>query len=162
MLDLINIEECPAHEKNKSKDLIDALGAVANLVESEDPIMLEEEGDWFPAWGGMHACFGNIFHEPDLTRMLKTSRARQDFVERPKRLVEDEDCLSCHYPSICHGGCPVRTYSARGTVMTKDPHCEVYKVVFARAETHARGVLRKRLAINPNPSATTPHRAISG
>ena len=55
MLDLINIEECPAHEKNKSKDLIDALGAVANLVESEDPIMLEEEGDRFPAWGSMHA-----------------------------------------------------------------------------------------------------------
>jgi len=32
--------------------------------------------------------FGNIFREPDLTRMLKTSQARRDFVERPKRLVE--------------------------------------------------------------------------
>jgi radical SAM protein with 4Fe4S-binding SPASM domain len=105
--------------------------------------------------------FGNIFHEPNLTRMLKTSRARRDFVERPKRLVEDEDCLSCRYLSICHGGCPVRTYSARGTMMTKDPYCEVYKVVFARAENHARGVLRKRLTINANPS-TTRHRAISG
>jgi radical SAM protein with 4Fe4S-binding SPASM domain len=90
--------------------------------------------------------FGNIFHEPDLTRMLKTSRARRDFVERPKRLVQDEDCLSCRYLSICHGGCPVRTYSARGTMMTKDPYCEVYKVIFARAETHARNVLRERLA----------------
>ena len=29
--------------------------AVGNLVESEDPIMLEEEGDRFPAWGSMHA-----------------------------------------------------------------------------------------------------------
>ena len=105
--------------------------------------------------------FGNIFHEPNLTRMLKTSRARRDFVERPKRLVEDEDCLSCRYLSICHGGCPVRTYSARGTMMTKDPYCEVYKAVFARAENHARGVLRKRLTINANPS-TTRHRAISG
>jgi radical SAM protein with 4Fe4S-binding SPASM domain len=105
--------------------------------------------------------FGNIFHEPDLTRMLKTSRARRDFVERPKRLIEDEDCLSCRYLSICHGGCPVRTYSARGTMMTKDPYCEVYKVVFARAETHARALLRKRLAINPNPSATIRHRTIS-
>jgi uncharacterized protein len=28
--------------------------------------------------------FGNVFQEPDLTRMLKTSRARRDFVERPK------------------------------------------------------------------------------
>jgi len=88
--------------------------------------------------------FGNIFREPDLTRMLKSSRARRDFVERPKRLVEDEDCLSCRYLSICHGGCPVRAYSALGTMMTKDPYCEVYKVVFARAESHARRILRTR------------------
>jgi uncharacterized protein len=106
--------------------------------------------------------FGNIFQEPDLTRMLKTSRARRDFVKRPKRLVEDEECLSCRYLSICHGGCPVRTYSARGTMMTKDPYCEVYKVVFARAETHARALLRKRLTADANSSATTRHRTISG
>jgi radical SAM protein with 4Fe4S-binding SPASM domain len=90
--------------------------------------------------------FGNIFREPDLTRMLKTSRARRDFVERPKRLVEDEDCLSCRYLSICHGGCPVRTYSALGTMMAKDPYCEVYKAVFARAEAHAGEILRARAA----------------
>jgi uncharacterized protein len=89
--------------------------------------------------------FGNIFHEPDLTRMLKTSRARRDFIKRPKHLVEDEDCLSCRYLSICHGGCPVRTYSACGTMMAKDPYCEVYKVVFARAESHAKEILRRRL-----------------
>ena len=68
-----------------------------------------------------------MFREADLTGMLKTSRARRDFVERPKRLVEDEDCLSCRYLSICHGGCPVRTYSALGTMMAKDPYCEVYR-----------------------------------
>ena len=88
--------------------------------------------------------FGNIFREPDLTRMLKTSRARQDFVQRPKRLVEDEDCLSCRYLSICHGGCPVRTYSALGTMMAKDPYCEVYKAVFARAEAYGLEILRSR------------------
>jgi uncharacterized protein len=90
--------------------------------------------------------FGNVFQEPDLTRMLKTSRARQDFVERPKRLVMEEDCLSCRYLSICHGGCPVRTYSALGTMMAKDPYCEVYKAVFACAEAHGREILRWRRA----------------
>ena len=90
--------------------------------------------------------FGNVFQEPDLTRMLKTSRARQDFVERPKRLVKDEDCLSCRYLSICHGGCPVRTYSALGTMMAKDPYCEVYKRVFACAEAHGRELLQWRRA----------------
>jgi uncharacterized protein len=89
--------------------------------------------------------FGNIFREPDLTRMLKTSPARQQFVERPKYLVEHEDCLSCRYLSICHGGCPVRTYSALGTMMAKDPYCEVYKAVFARAETHGRALAMRGL-----------------
>jgi uncharacterized protein len=99
--------------------------------------------------------FGNIFREPDLTRMLKTSPARQQFVERPKYLVEHEDCLSCRYLSICHGGCPVRTYSALGTMMAKDPYCEVYKAVFARAETHGRALAMRglhRKATNVYPS----------
>jgi uncharacterized protein len=90
--------------------------------------------------------FGNMFREPDLTRMLKTSRARRDFVERPKHLMEHEDCLACRYLSICHGGCPVRTYSAKGTLLAKDPYCEVYKVVFARAEAHGQEILRQRSA----------------
>ncbi|HEY5954643.1 MAG TPA: radical SAM protein [Terrimicrobiaceae bacterium] len=89
--------------------------------------------------------FGNIFREPDLTRMLRTSPARRQFVERPKYLVENEDCLSCRYLSICHGGCPVRTYSALGTMLAKDPYCEVYKAVFARAETHGRALARRSL-----------------
>lgn len=89
--------------------------------------------------------FGNIFREPDLTRMLRTSPARRQFVERPKHLVEHEDCLSCRYLSICHGGCPVRTYSALGTMLAKDPYCEVYKAVFARAETHGRALARRSL-----------------
>ena len=37
--------------------------------------------------------FGNVFREPDLTQMLRTSPARREFVERPKHLVEHEDCL---------------------------------------------------------------------
>jgi uncharacterized protein len=90
--------------------------------------------------------FGNIFREPDLTRLLRESPARRAFVERPKHLVEHEDCLSCRYLSICHGGCPVRTYSALGTMLAKDPYCEVYKAVFSRAETHSRQILRRQLA----------------
>ena len=89
--------------------------------------------------------FGNVFRDASLTEMLRTSPARQQFVERPKHLVEHEDCLQCRYLSICHGGCPVRTYSALGTMLAKDPYCEVYKAVFGRAETHGRALLRRRL-----------------
>ena len=87
--------------------------------------------------------FGNIFREPDLTRMLSESPARRQFVERPARLVEDEDCLACSYLSICHGGCPVRTHTALGTMNAKDPYCEVYKAVFARAEKFGKARRRR-------------------
>jgi radical SAM protein with 4Fe4S-binding SPASM domain len=93
--------------------------------------------------------FGNMFREPGLTKMLRESPARREFVERPKHLVEHEDCLSCRWLSICHGGCPVRTYSALGTMLAKDPYCEVYKTVFARAEHHARDILRRRVREAP-------------
>ena len=94
--------------------------------------------------------FGNIFREPDLTRMLRDSPARRQFVERPKHLVQHEDCLSCRYLSICHGGCPVRTYSALGTMMAKDPYCEVYKAVFGLAEKHGRAISRQRVLTATN------------
>ena len=90
--------------------------------------------------------FGNIFREPDLTRMLSDSPARKKFVERPGKLVEDEDCLSCRHLSICHGGCPVRTFAALGTINSKDPYCEVYKTIFDRAETVGRKRRRVRVA----------------
>jgi hypothetical protein len=60
MIDLIDVENCPSHEKGKSKDLIDSVvGAVANLVESEDSVMLGEPEDRFPVWGSMHAGGGD-------------------------------------------------------------------------------------------------------
>ncbi|HRX56169.1 MAG TPA: radical SAM protein [Verrucomicrobiales bacterium] len=90
--------------------------------------------------------FGNIFREPDLTRMLSESPARRQFVERPGKLVEDGDCLECRFLSICHGGCPVRTYSALGTMHAKDPYCEVYKVIFAKAESEGRNLRQRRTA----------------
>jgi radical SAM protein with 4Fe4S-binding SPASM domain len=106
--------------------------------------------------------FGNVFREQDLTQMLRTSPARREFVERPKHLVEHEDCLQCRFLSICHGGCPVRTYSALGTMLAKDPYCEVYKAVFGRAETHSRALLRRQLlkgakkpVANPGPARLT-------
>lgn len=86
--------------------------------------------------------FGNVFREKNLTDMLRTSPARREFVERPKHLVEHEDCLECRYLSICHGGCPVRTYSALGTMLAKDPYCEVYKAIFSRAEQKGKELLR--------------------
>ena len=35
--------------------------------------------------------------------------------------------------------------AALGTMMAKDPYCEVYKAVFGRAEAHARTISRRNL-----------------
>ena len=99
---------------------------------------------WVTSYPETH--FGNVFRDLDLTKMLRTSPARREFVERPKHLVEHEDCLECRFLSICHGGCPVRTYSALGTLLAKDPYCQVYKAVFSSAEKHSRALARHRLS----------------
>jgi hypothetical protein len=42
-----------------------------------------------------------------------------------------------------------------GTIVAKDPYCEVYKVVFARAEKHGQGILRRRLSGSGHGSTMT-------
>jgi sulfatase maturation enzyme AslB (radical SAM superfamily) len=98
--------------------------------------------------------FGNMFDDLSFTELLSRSPARQKFQARPERLVQIEgrnsnvgvskmpaatgagqgSCLGCDYLSICHGGCPVRTYSITGEFFIKDPYCQVYKTVFSAVE----------------------------
>ena len=66
--------------------------------------------------------FGNIYEAESLTRMLAESPARRKFVERPARVIPN-DCIDCDYLAMCHGGCPVRTYTFRGSMFEKDPYC---------------------------------------
>ena len=66
--------------------------------------------------------------------MLQTSEIRRQFQARPGSLIQEEDCLECYYLAICHGGCPVRAYSVSGTILRKDPYCDLYKEIFKRME----------------------------
>jgi radical SAM protein with 4Fe4S-binding SPASM domain len=81
--------------------------------------------------------FGNIFESTSFTELMETSRARQLFQLRPIEIIQNEDCADCDYLSICHGGCPVRTYSITGEFFVKDPYCEVYKAIFSSVEEAA-------------------------
>ncbi len=78
--------------------------------------------------------FGNIFEDVSFTELLQKSEARRRFQARPEALMEHETCLGCEYLSICHGGCPVRTYSITGDFFVKDPYCQVYKAIFSTME----------------------------
>jgi radical SAM protein with 4Fe4S-binding SPASM domain len=87
--------------------------------------------------------FGSILECDSLSELLNSSGARQRFVERPVKLMQG-DCIQCDYLTLCHGGCPVRTYSMHRTLFEKDPYCHLYKTLFRhlenRASQHLAGV----------------------
>lgn len=98
---------------------------------------------WVTSYPQHH--FGNLFTTSNLSRMLGDSPTRQAFLNRPAKLMEIEDCAACPHLAMCHGGCPVRTFAAKGTILAKDPYCEVYKVVFDKCRELAGDFTRRKL-----------------
>ncbi len=89
--------------------------------------------------------FGNIFEPNSLSELLKNSPARKQFVDRPLAII-DKDCIECDYLTMCHGGCPVRTYTMRHTLSEKDPYCHLYKSLFRHTEGVAARLAGERVS----------------
>jgi uncharacterized protein len=91
------------------------------------------------AWLGSYPDrnFGNLLECDDLGKLL-TSPARMKLAARTANLIRNSECLDCQYFSLCSGGCPVRTMSAKGSPDHPDPYCETYKKVFGFIEDHVR------------------------
>src|SRR5262249_39329375 len=88
--------------------------------------------------------FGNIFDNVSFTELVQKSPARRKFQARPEALMQTETCAGCDYLSVCHGGCPVRTYAITGQLFRKDPYCQVYKALFSTMEELAVKVAADR------------------
>ena len=80
--------------------------------------------------------FGNIFEFERFSELLDRSNARRNFQTRPITLMQ-RGCIECDYLSLCHGGCPVRTYTVGGSMFEKDPYCDLYKALFKHMEAAA-------------------------
>lgn len=80
--------------------------------------------------------FGNILKCQDLADIMN-GPIRKQFLERPTRLLEGEDCWDCEYLTLCHGGCPVHAYSTTGSLFTKAPNCQSNKTLFRLARNAA-------------------------
>ena len=93
--------------------------------------------------------FGNIYESQSLSELLMASEARQKFRARPALLMRNEDCAACEFLALCHGGCPVRTYTIRGDLFRKDPYCEFYKSLFEVTREKATLLAQRRSASNP-------------
>ena len=87
--------------------------------------------------------FGNIFEHESLAELLEKSPARQEFLARPAAIIE-QGCIECDYLSICHGGCPVRTYTKKQSLLEKDPYCFLYKALFRHTERAAAHLAERR------------------
>lgn len=85
--------------------------------------------------------FGNIIECDSLSKLLRDSPARRQFSERPVMLMQG-DCIDCDYLALCHGGCPVRTYSMGYHLFEKDPYCHLYKAMFGHMQRRATEVMR--------------------
>ena len=110
---------------------------------------------WVTSYPRHH--FGNLFESPDLSAMLRVSPARRAFLDRPTYLLQEEGCGLCPHLSLCHGGCPVRTFTAKGTILARDPYCEVYQALFGKCRELAGEVVRRRLALSrPNQASPEP------
>ena len=88
--------------------------------------------------------FGNIFDNVSFTELLQKSPVRRKFQARPEVLMQTETCVGCDYLSVCHGGCPVRTFAITGQFFRKDPYCQVYKALFSTMEELATQVAAVR------------------
>lgn len=104
---------------------------------------------WVTSYPEYH--YGNIFECENFGELLRNSPARQQFNERPIQLIQ-RDCLDCDYLSLCHGGCPVRTYSVYHSLFEKDPYCELYKSMFGQMQRAARNLARET-AVTPRMAA---------
>jgi radical SAM protein with 4Fe4S-binding SPASM domain len=97
---------------------------------------------WVTSYPGYF--YGNIFETDRLFDLLLKSPARTEFLDRPAAII-DKGCIECEYLSICHGGCPVRTYTQKQSLIEKDPFCSLYKAMFRKAESVASNFAQSEL-----------------
>jgi radical SAM protein with 4Fe4S-binding SPASM domain len=90
---------------------------------------------------GVKSLFGKLFDADSLDSLLAQNPVRESFHRRPMALVA-RDCIDCDYLALCHGGCPVRTFSVHGTLFEKDPDCELYRSLFAHMASAAARLAR--------------------
>ncbi|MEM0331245.1 MAG: SPASM domain-containing protein, partial [Archaeoglobaceae archaeon] len=58
---------------------------------------------------------------------------------RVRTVERIEECRDCIYRNVCGSPCPAEVYAEKGTLFSKSPYCEFYKVLIE----HAFRVIRR-------------------
>jgi uncharacterized protein len=91
-------------------------------------VMLCDTWTSFPSF-----WYGSIFDSTGFSTLMNSQSAKA-LKQRPRRLIEQGECIGCRYLAICHGGCPARALSTSQTLYAKDPYCESIKALFECVE----------------------------
>lgn len=112
--------------------------AAGNLVVSTDGT-----ASYCPALAGSREhLYGNLL-ETELEKLLQSPTRALIF---KRQLLLPEDCRSCEWNHICHGGCPADALGFDGDALKKDPFCSAYLTIFPRiAEDVTSGRVPKGL-----------------
>ncbi len=81
--------------------------------------------------------FGNL--QAQTLDEISRNAVRKKFGLRIESVMESE-CADCPFLGICFGGCIIRTYGKYGTIESKDPYCEAYKMLFSRVQKYVRSI----------------------
>ena len=98
--------------------------AAGNLVVSTDGTV-----SYCPALAGSREHIYGSLLDSDLASLLESPIRRAVF---KRQLLLPEDCRSCRWNNICHGGCPADALGFLGDALRKDPFCEAYLMVFSQ------------------------------
>jgi len=122
--------------------------AAGNLVVSTDGTV-----SYCPALAGSREhIYGNLL-DRDLESLLRSPIRMAVF---RRQLLLPEDCRSCRWNHICHGGCPADALGFLGDALKKDPFCQAYLTVLpVIAADLERGSLPAPLRSTLTEAATT-------
>ncbi len=89
-------------------------------------------------WVSTHKdySFGTLGKES--TEEIMESQQRELFLDRPIKMIHDQECGECSYWMICFGGCPIRAFTCSGDIYKKDQYCPVYKRIFSTVFDNAQ------------------------
>jgi len=76
---------------------------------------------------GKDRIFGNVLTD-DIDELIRHP-FRNELFERTESIINKE-CRGCDYLHMCYGGCPIRAYSFKNNLRSRDFYCSTYKQIF--------------------------------
>lgn len=85
--------------------------------------------------GGINTChmkydqpMGWLMDNTDPLQVIKSNQSHEMF----PNVIDKIECSTCDWRYWCSGGCPIHTYTIKGSYKLKSPYCNIYKAIFPK------------------------------